>query len=451
MNSTNNHDLLIRDEMPIDQDDESLVAYLDNELSRDERAGLENRLVGEASLRSRLSELEMGWEMLAEIPDESSGQHFVETTLEMAVTDLETSSANKKQGPVSSIVRIAMMSVVMCLVTFAVHTWKQASNFNRQLEDMAISQTLDAYARGGDIELLRQLAADSQWEKMTATVREFSGRSKPVVSLRNIPNEDREVVLKSMERDDRMKIQSRWLRFQRLSEAHQEAIRNNAAAISQQPDREQLIVTATAYARWRDQVDDQWVVQMESGDAVQRRDAIHSALDQSRAEIARLPSLRLNEETVERIYFVLTETLQRRLEGNKRLKSVYHAMRRKRPQGFDPRWYVIHRCFRSTENSRPSDRPPLRPLTDDELSDIRLILSEESNEQIEMVAAGDAYLESLTIRLMVDEAIRRKSPLNQDATLMERFEQLKEHEREQLQWLPADKILERLTNDQPSR
>ena len=60
----------IADERPVDPDDELLVAYLDGELDSEMRSDLEQRLMDDASLRSRLQTLQRGWDWLDELPDD---------------------------------------------------------------------------------------------------------------------------------------------------------------------------------------------------------------------------------------------------------------------------------------------------------------------------------------------------------------------------------------------
>ena len=453
MNDWSNQETILDDEAPLDQESELLVAYLDNELSPPERSQLEDRLVEESGLRNRLSELEAGWSLLTEIPTEPGDPSILETTLAMAVAEFPHPSSPSKRGWGGWFGKVLLVTGATCLVAFALHAWSRQRDFDQQLDDLVIAQNLDAYVRGADIELLKQLQADPQWIKMTATVSELNdppsprGELQDGAILRKVPREERPAILKSMDEEDRMILHARWLRFGRLDEANQQTLRQTAANIHQQPDQDRLIATAKAYATWRERVDAELVAQIESSDPNQRSQAIRTALQQSRSRIARLPSLQLDEETIERIYFVLTETLQNRVVKNKKLKAAFRALRRRNPHGYDPRWYLIQQNFSSQRRPDRSSIAPIPPLSDRELRDIRLILSDEFNEKIDLVSTGDAYLETLAMQEIVDETIRRKSPLHNDATLIERFDQLSDKEQEQLKWLPAEKILQRLTRD----
>ena len=95
-------------EMPVDRDDEQLVAYLDGELSGKERAELEDRLINEESLRLRLQGLQRGWDMLDVLPAPVTDERSVQTTLEMVVRDLTRASMGTEPvGPVALAIDVA--------------------------------------------------------------------------------------------------------------------------------------------------------------------------------------------------------------------------------------------------------------------------------------------------------------------------------------------------------
>ena len=71
--------------------DEELTAYLDGELSAEDSAALEGRLVGQESLRKRLAELRKAYDLLDELPEVSHSKSFTQTTIEMVVADVKRS------------------------------------------------------------------------------------------------------------------------------------------------------------------------------------------------------------------------------------------------------------------------------------------------------------------------------------------------------------------------
>ncbi|MCC7337522.1 MAG: hypothetical protein IT422_20715, partial [Pirellulaceae bacterium] len=70
-------------------DDETLVAYLDNELSPAQRQRIEASLPVEPELRRRLAELQSSWELLGDLPSPSPRRDLTQTTIAMVSLSLE--------------------------------------------------------------------------------------------------------------------------------------------------------------------------------------------------------------------------------------------------------------------------------------------------------------------------------------------------------------------------
>lgn len=76
-----------------EQLDEQLTAYLDGELTAEESATLEKKLVDDEGLRRRLAELRHAYELLDELPDTPHNQAFTQSTIAMVVDEVKRSSA----------------------------------------------------------------------------------------------------------------------------------------------------------------------------------------------------------------------------------------------------------------------------------------------------------------------------------------------------------------------
>ena len=88
-----------------DADTELLSAYLDQEISPEDRADLERRLTGDSELRAELRRLRRAWELLDDLPPMLSGEYsqakFSESTMTLVRSKLtpsdESSSASTQQ------------------------------------------------------------------------------------------------------------------------------------------------------------------------------------------------------------------------------------------------------------------------------------------------------------------------------------------------------------------
>ncbi|MEO8270115.1 MAG: hypothetical protein ABI557_10355 [Aureliella sp.] len=69
--------------VPTPTDDETLVAYLDGELSHDESLRFEQSLRSEPGLKKRLTELRASWDLLSELPCPSPRRDLTQSTIEM--------------------------------------------------------------------------------------------------------------------------------------------------------------------------------------------------------------------------------------------------------------------------------------------------------------------------------------------------------------------------------
>lgn len=78
--------------MPTPTDDETLVAYLDGELSREESLRFEQNLHSEPGLRKRLNDLQRSWDLLSELPNPTPRRDLTQSTIEMVALAIDQES-----------------------------------------------------------------------------------------------------------------------------------------------------------------------------------------------------------------------------------------------------------------------------------------------------------------------------------------------------------------------
>jgi hypothetical protein len=88
-------------------------------------------------------------------------------------------------------------------------------------------------------------------------------------------------------------------------------------------------------------------------------------------------------------------------------------------------------------------------LTPEELGTIRLVLPDQAIAVLDLIAAGDPWMEALTLRAWTEEAVRRNSPFNRgdDSTWLERYNELPASERDVIDLLPPKEILSELSRE----
>lgn len=168
--------------------DEELTSYLDGELTPSQSASLEIRLVDDALLRRRLSELRQTYDMLDELPETPHNQSFTQSTIAMVVADLKKASPvsirtsevsapapRSNPGWTRTMLTIVGMLVLGCLLgamAVALQTKFELSNLDFLANLSGLQDTRD-------LEVVQDIAKDEEiinflWER-------YSDRTVPLV------------------------------------------------------------------------------------------------------------------------------------------------------------------------------------------------------------------------------------------------------------------------------
>jgi hypothetical protein len=373
-------------------------------------------------------------------------------------------------------ISVGALCLVAVLATFAIAATLRSRAYHRQLLDLAIVEHLDAYNYGSDLALMRQMSADQDWSKMILASREIGDiQFESIANISATPVAEREDLIKNLPLENLATLNSRWGRFTRLDESNRGRIRRTAEAVSQQPDAESLLQTMQAYTIWRESLPTELRDKIESSDLKQRRDAIDEAIERTQVSITRRSSMKLDDETIEWIYFALRQILQERLnDGDK--ATLNQAERTKDHP--DSEFFTIASIvmgggpgggWRGLGSPGPGGsgqggpggrRPPRgfprssgeRPdtLQASELDMIHLVLPDRALEILDLVAGGDPLNETMTLRTWAEEAVRRKfpRPKREDSTLLQRYEDLSPSDRDVIDLLPPKEILKELSPEQ---
>ncbi len=457
------------DNAPIDPDDELLVSYLDGELSREDETDLENRLVASETLRARLQTLQSGWDLLDDLPEATPSLKLVESTLEMAVSDLE--DIKTSQPWVLPTLKWPLIVLVTSLIgigaAFGVSQSIKSQTYKQQLDDLAIVENLDAYLRGGDIELMRLLASSENWASMVSAGREideFIPANPNAVS--ETPLEEREEVVQKLPIEKLSQLNLRWERFNALSQEDQEKVRRTAAAVRSQPDSELLLNTMQIYAIWSQSLTAEIRDAIDSKEPVIRKTAIDDAIEQTQILISQRSILKLDDEVTELIYFALQQIVRHRVEQGMETTSNHLKRTRDRFQESNDPYFstVAAMVFTGPQRNGPNanttnrrrsiwlgtgDRPA--PITNIELSTLRLVIPDSAIEILDLITGGDPLLETVTLRAWSEEAARRHFPIKrrQESTYLERYIATPTRERDFIDLLPPKEILSELSRDSP--
>jgi hypothetical protein len=297
---------------------------------------------------------------------------------------------------------------------------------------------------------MRQLAANSDWSNMVIASREIGDiKIESIANLSASPVDERENLIKELPLENVDQLNTRWGRFNRLDEASRERIRQTAKAVAEQADAEYLLQTMQSYAIWHDTLPPELREQIESTDGKERRDAIKQAIERTQVSISKRSSMKLDDDSIEWIYFALQQILQERLDNGDQQTIDLFERTKSRIGSEDAEFAtiaaIVSSGMRGSSGRRRwfgpggGDRPAtLQPY---ELETIQFALPDRALEILDLVATGDPIKESATLAVWAEESIRRKSPFRRDdSTALERYNDMDDSFRDVLDLMPPKEI-----------
>jgi hypothetical protein len=170
-----------------EQLDEQLTAYLDGELTAEESAALEKKLVDDEGLRRRLAELRHAYELLDELPDTPHNQAFTQSTIAMVVDEVKRSSAEpipKISSPTAERNWFAWPKVLVpvLLLTLAGSTLGGAGAIlqaRKELSNLALMANLPGMQDVAEWKVAEELAKDRELIEYLSD--RYSDRTIPLV------------------------------------------------------------------------------------------------------------------------------------------------------------------------------------------------------------------------------------------------------------------------------
>jgi hypothetical protein len=462
-------------------DDENLVAYLDGELGVSEREQLEERLVDDSRLRLRLRELQAGWELLAWLPDAPPKRDLVESTMEMAVIDVSRqlpksdwgspSTANARrfgQGWNQSTIRKCLTLLLAGTVAGASWgAWKRYDADKNQRENLVLAMDLEAYLHGGDLDLIRCLPRQPRWDSWVRLSRPTdteSAQSPPISALSNDSEELFEQV-QMMSSQERSSLKSNLERVQRLEQESRQQLDRVVSILDQQTDRDQLLQTMRLYGRFRESLSPKQRDAIEKkvihpADREVRDEAIDAALTASMEELTRNSGNALDDQSLSIIYQAAVDILHQRLASkDPAVTFVYRTMKRLTRRE-EPDWAVLRRLFVEPEaslrrNGNQGSFPAVAKvaLTNQELDQVFLMLPESAADRLQSLSLGDSFWNRQILVYWIEEAIRRQSPTNDRRDASQRYAELPDDVRSEVDLLPPDEFFRILSgsNSRPPR
>lgn len=141
---------------------EELIAYLDGELEPAAARELEERLLLDGSLRSRLSEYQRSWDMLDELPRAEAGSAFVRSTIETVAASssqlAQPPKVTKTNGAKWPYVWLAAAVVGSFITGYLITQRTVVVPAEQLVKDQPLIEQLDTYRHAESVDFLRSLA-----------------------------------------------------------------------------------------------------------------------------------------------------------------------------------------------------------------------------------------------------------------------------------------------------
>ncbi|HMP79124.1 MAG TPA: hypothetical protein PKD54_06710 [Pirellulaceae bacterium] len=141
--------------------DELLTAYLDEELSVEERSSVEQRLSDDSAFRARLAELERAWNALDDLPRAAPSHSFTRSTVELAVAELSREirlSQPRWKRWIPQMLSIVVLPIVVLWGAYAVTHSMRMAPYRQLVQELDLIEHFEMYEKiDCDLEYLELL------------------------------------------------------------------------------------------------------------------------------------------------------------------------------------------------------------------------------------------------------------------------------------------------------
>ena len=141
-------------------EDETLVAYLDGELSSEEITAINSSLQHDSDLRKRIENLRTTWDLLEELPNEKPNFALVQSTIEMVSLAIAQEKKSWLQRILGNRWAMLTLATMLAFAVGVVTAQKRTSVQNQQfLEDLPIFVHYKEFANVDSTDWLKKLGS----------------------------------------------------------------------------------------------------------------------------------------------------------------------------------------------------------------------------------------------------------------------------------------------------
>ncbi|HEX5444631.1 MAG TPA: hypothetical protein VFW87_12405 [Pirellulales bacterium] len=219
---------------------ETLVAYLDGELSAEDERRVEQLLSADNGVRQELQRLQSTWDLLDRLPKAELGASFTRSTVEMVALSVEHDLGPRSARKLGRLpLALAAVAAAAALAFLVARVWPGRNQ--QLLRDLPLVEHLEAYRQTPDMEFLRKLERSRVFGLDT---------SPPEAST----DEQRQARIDGLPVDRKEELLRRFERLEKLPAAEQHRLRQLDADLQRDSNARQLHAVLRDYQQWLDQL-----------------------------------------------------------------------------------------------------------------------------------------------------------------------------------------------------
>jgi len=250
------------DQMPLDADAEQLTAYLDGELSGEELASVEQRLLDDEPFRDLMQRLQSSWDMLDSLPRTGTHDAFVRTTMEMVTRAADADNVTERRPWLPTWLGVLLgLAVIPAAVGWTSYSMTQRQNRaprEELIDNLPLIENYDRYTRVDlDIEFLEKLDAADLFTSEVISLfppEKNLAESKLDDDVSLLPSQEvldqRAERLKSMPPRQLESIKRNKAEFDLLSDSQRQGLTEFHRRLIEHPKRDNINQTLVAYYDW---------------------------------------------------------------------------------------------------------------------------------------------------------------------------------------------------------
>lgn len=247
---------------PVDERTESLVEYLEGDLSPEQKASLEVKLAQDCDLRNELDQLKASWDMLDALETKVSSPGLTRSTMEMvalfAEEEIRTLKRRARRNWLLARLFLLVILGVAVWLGFLLVSFFVLSPSQRITQDRSLLNRLDKLETVGDYDLLVQLKETGWFNRSFVHTPEGSS-----AKVNKVPND-----VPTIESYNRISVSTtqngsgtgqseldrelgrQAARFFRMSSSKQKELRALNDKIEQSPQSKELLIVLDRYYFW---------------------------------------------------------------------------------------------------------------------------------------------------------------------------------------------------------